>query len=75
MQPKATTANSREDRHADKETEAMETCPECGAELDIPESVMIGEILNCADCGAELEVMAISPLCLSLAPEEEDWGE
>lgn len=54
----------------------METCPECGAELDISAGVMIGEILDCADCGAELEVMATNPLRLALAPEEEeDWGE
>ena len=54
----------------------MESCPECGAQLEMPDDVMVGEILDCADCGAELEVMGTSPLCLELAPEEEeDWGE
>jgi len=54
----------------------MDQCPECGADLQIPDGVMIGEILDFADCGAELEVMAMGALRLDLAPEEEeDWGE
>lgn len=52
------------------------TCPECDAEVEMPEDVMAGEIVECEDCGAELEVISIAPLKLELAPEvEEDWGE
>lgn len=55
----------------------METaeCPECAGEvqLNAPEK---GEIVECPDCGAELEVVAVAPVQLALAPEEEeDWGE
>ncbi len=50
-------------------------CPECDAEITL-QSPMKGEIVTCPDCGAELEVVALEPLTLELAPEEEeDWGE
>ncbi|MGE0708969.1 MAG: lysine biosynthesis protein LysW [Planctomycetota bacterium] len=52
------------------------TCPECDTELELPDDVTKGEIVSCDDCGAELEVTGLSPLTLTLAPEEEeDWGE
>jgi alpha-aminoadipate carrier protein LysW len=51
-------------------------CPECAAEVSLPDDVMEGEIVQCADCGAELEVVNLNPPTLDLAPEEEeDWGE
>jgi len=53
----------------------MPNCPECDAqfELSAPEKA---EIVSCPECGAELEVVDVEPLCLALAPiEEEDWGE
>ncbi len=50
-------------------------CPECDGEIEMKEP-MRGEIVSCPDCGAELEVVALLPLTLELAPEEEeDWGE
>jgi alpha-aminoadipate carrier protein LysW len=50
-------------------------CPECFAEVPLS-NVMQNEITQCPGCGAELEVAGLSPLVLSLAPqEEEDWGE
>ncbi len=50
-------------------------CPECFAEVPLS-GVMQNEITQCPGCGAELEVVALSPLTLALAPqEEEDWGE
>jgi alpha-aminoadipate carrier protein LysW len=52
------------------------TCIECGAALNIPADVMMGEILPCGDCGVELEVTNLAPLTVELAPQEmEDWGE
>jgi alpha-aminoadipate carrier protein LysW len=52
------------------------TCPECGAEFDIPADTMVGEILVCPECGVELELIQLNPPELALAPEvEEDWGE
>jgi alpha-aminoadipate carrier protein LysW len=52
------------------------TCPECGAEITLGAEVMEHEIVACPDCGIELEVIALDPICLEMAPEEEeDWGE
>ncbi|MCP3918222.1 MAG: lysine biosynthesis protein LysW [bacterium] len=53
------------------------TCPECDADVSIPEDAMQGEIVACDDCAAELEVLQLEPaLTLGLAPEiQEDWGE
>ncbi len=51
-------------------------CPECGAEMELDENIMVGEIVVCADCGVECEVVSLDPVELALAPEEdEDWGE
>jgi alpha-aminoadipate carrier protein LysW len=50
-------------------------CPECLAEITLTD-VMQNEITQCPGCGVELEIAALSPLTLSVAPqEEEDWGE
>ena len=27
-------------------------CPECDAELNIPDDAAVGEIISCSDCGA-----------------------
>jgi alpha-aminoadipate carrier protein LysW len=52
------------------------TCPECAAEIELPESTEQGEIVPCPECGVELEVLSTDPVQLGLAPEEgEDWGE
>ena len=50
-------------------------CPECLDEITLTD-VMQNEITQCPGCGVELEIAALSPLTLSVAPqEEEDWGE
>ena len=54
----------------------MVECPECAAEIELPEDVMKNEILDCPTCGIELEVISVNPPQVDLAPEEEeDWGE
>ena len=53
-------------------------CPDCDAQLQVPESVVIGEVLSCPECGLELEVKKINGNQLELrelAIEGEDWGE
>ena len=51
-------------------------CPECAADVELPDDVMQGEIVQCGECGIELEVISLEPAKLDLAPEEEeDWGE
>jgi len=50
-------------------------CPECEGRLVLHDPIQ-GEIVPCPSCGVDLEVMALDPLRLDLAPEEEeDWGE
>ncbi|MFC6988430.1 lysine biosynthesis protein LysW [Haloplanus sp. GCM10025708] len=54
----------------------MTECVECGAEVSLPDSLEVGEIVDCPTCGAELEVIDVEPPVLESAPElEEDWGE
>ena len=51
-------------------------CPECAADVALPDDVMENEIVQCGECGVELEVVKLDPPTLDLAPEEEeDWGE
>lgn len=52
-------------------------CPECAADIYLPEKTVVGEIVDCPECGVELEVVRLNPeVVLELAPEEqEDWGE
>ncbi|GAB4437385.1 MAG: lysine biosynthesis protein LysW [Anaerolineae bacterium] len=51
-------------------------CPECAADVALPDDVMEGEIVQCPDCGIELEVTSVNPPEVEVAPEEEeDWGE
>ena len=53
-------------------------CPDCLAEIDIPEDALVGEIVNCPDCGLELEIERIEGKKIELqklAIEKEDWGE
>jgi alpha-aminoadipate carrier protein LysW len=52
-------------------------CPDCDAEILIPESAAEGEILSCPSCGLELEVKknGESFELQEIAIEGEDWGE
>lgn len=55
---------------------AATVCPECAAPVSVPTDVFPNEIVQCGDCALDLEVVALQPLTLALAPEEEeDWGE
>ncbi len=54
----------------------MVECPVCGAEIEVADDAVVGELMECADCGSELEVVGVDPPTLAEAPEtEEDWGE
>lgn len=53
-------------------------CPDCAAEFDVPDDVMVGEIVSCPDCGLDLEVEKVEGNNVELqkiAIEKEDWGE
>ena len=54
------------------------SCPECAAEFEVPDDVVVGEILSCPDCGLDVEVSEIScgkVVLKSAEIEGEDWGE
>ena len=54
------------------------TCDDCGAHIDIPEDLLINEIIGCHDCGLDYVVSKneIGELSLTeLIIEGEDWGE
>lgn len=54
------------------------TCPDCMAEIDLPDDTMVGEIVSCPDCGLELEVESVEEGKVELqklSVEKEDWGE
>ena len=50
----------------------MAECPVCGAEIEIAEGAVLGELLECSDCGTELEITGLDPEELSEAPQEEE---
>jgi len=54
------------------------TCPECYANLEISDDVVVGEIITCHECGVELEVVDTGSGMITLKVAEamdEDWGE
>lgn len=48
------------------------SCPECDAEIEVPEEIDKGQLVTCPDCGVELEVVGLDPIELELAEEEEE---
>lgn len=53
-------------------------CPNCDAELELPEDIMIGEIISCPECGNDYEVYSVNGKEIKIKeaePVEEDWGE
>ena len=43
----------------------MVECPVCGAEIDVAEEAVMGELMECGDCGTELEVVGLDPPMLA----------
>jgi len=53
-------------------------CPECDGKIEVPDDVVLGEILPCPDCGTEFEVYKANNGHVELRVSEvegEDWGE
>jgi len=46
-------------------------CPECDASIDLGNTPAKGQKVTCKSCGAYLEVVAISPIELDWAFDEE----
>ena len=54
------------------------SCLECGVEFEVPDDVMLREVVTCPDCGLELEVKEIHDDHVNVEKivlEREDWGE
>jgi alpha-aminoadipate carrier protein LysW len=55
----------------------MTSCPECDANIGIPDDAVEGEIVTCPDCGASFEHFVFES-CFELKPAQtvgEDWGQ
>jgi len=56
----------------------IKKCPECEADLEIPDDVIPGEVISCPDCGMDYEVHLKEDEEVIIKPAEiegEDWGE
>tara|TARA_Y100000780_G_C13680203_1_gene415752 strand:+ start:465 stop:644 length:180 start_codon:yes stop_codon:yes gene_type:complete len=52
-------------------------CPECDADIKIPDDSIEGEIITCPDCGASFELVKTNE-GFNIKPAQvvgEDWGE
>jgi len=47
------------------------SCPECAADVEVPDDTLEGELLICDRCAVELEVISLEPLKVELFEEEE----
>jgi len=55
----------------------MTNCPECDANITIPDDAVESEIVTCAECGASFELVKDSN-GFGLKPAQtvgEDWGQ
>jgi alpha-aminoadipate carrier protein LysW len=53
-------------------------CPECAAEFEATDDVMLREVITCPDCGLDLDVTEIHEDHVKVEKitlEREDWGE
>jgi len=52
-------------------------CPECDADIDVPDDAVDGEILTCDECGSDIEVVKSGGKSQLRKAElkGEDWGE
>jgi alpha-aminoadipate carrier protein LysW len=53
-------------------------CPECDADVPVPDDAAVGEIVSCPDCGADYEISKKNGSAIEVKQAEtvgEDWGE
>jgi lysine biosynthesis protein LysW len=62
-----------------KEIEAMATCPECDAEIEVDEDDLeemeVGDPWDCDACGSHLRVAGLSPLEFDSDDDEDEEDE
>ena len=45
-------------------------CPDCGAEIELNDHAMVGDIIECGECGTEVEIISLNPLKYAELKEE-----
>lgn len=53
-------------------------CPECDADVPVPDDAIVGEIVSCPDCGTDYEISEKNGSEIKVKQAEtvgEDWGE
>ena len=53
-------------------------CQDCGADINVPDDALVGEIVTCPDCGGEFEISSKTQHTVDLKLAEsvgEDWGQ
>lgn len=50
------------------------TCPECDAEVDLPDDAEVNDMVSCEECGLDLEIINMNPPEVEIA-EEEDYDD
>jgi alpha-aminoadipate carrier protein LysW len=53
-------------------------CQECGADINVPEDAVVGEIVTCPDCGGDYEIATKTADKVEVKLAEtvgEDWGQ
>ena len=51
--------------------DASARCSECGAEVELPDDAVEGEVIECDNCGAALELVSLDPPELMVFEEDE----
>lgn len=45
-------------------------CPDCKAEIELMDNLMVGDIVECQKCGTEVEILSLKPLKYAELVEE-----
>ncbi|MBN2012511.1 lysine biosynthesis protein LysW [candidate division KSB1 bacterium] len=54
----------------------MVECVECGANIELDDDSILGDLIICEECGCEMEVTGVDPFTVAEAPQEdEDWDD
>jgi len=49
-------------------------CPMCSENIELPDNIEFGDVVDCEECDREFEVVSIQPLELEWVDEEEENG-
>lgn len=46
------------------------TCPDCQTQIQVKDSVVIGDVIECPNCATELEIVGKNPIRVEIIEEE-----